>query len=222
MADSRMKGRVKGLLGGSPEEPPPMDRAQERPDPDAQRALQVLVLAQRTADEHLASAQQQADGIRADARATADKFARDAQAHSDGVRREAAKALADARSAAEQIVRDAQAHADGARRDAEKIVSDARAQAQELARDAQARAAGLEREAQQRFDDVVGSLAAKRDALQQQIDALQQFDRDYRSRLRKYMQSQLRALGSDEPASNDDVQQPGFVAAAGSFTGAPE
>ena len=40
-----------------------------RPDPDAQRALQVLIMAQRTADEHTASAQHQADSIRADARA---------------------------------------------------------------------------------------------------------------------------------------------------------
>ena len=212
MADSRTKGRVRGLLGGaSPEDAPP-DQTHDRPDFDAQRALQVLTMAQRTADEHVASAQRQADSIRADARGTAEQISREAQAHADGARREAAKSLSDARTMAEQIVREGQAHADGARRDAEKILSDARASAQEIAKDAQAKAAGLEREAQQRFDDVVGSLAAKRDALQQQIDSLREFDQDYRSRLRTFMQAQLRALGGDEPPSTAEVQQAGSAA----------
>lgn len=222
MADGRTKGRVRGLLRGTLPDDALPDQTHIRPDPDAQRALQILTLAQRTADEHIASAQHQADNIRADARATAEQIARDAQAHADGARREAAKALSDARAMAEQIVRDAQAHADGARRDTEKILSDARAKAQEIARDAQANAAGLERQAQQRFDDVVGSLAAKRDALEQQIEALRQFDRDYRSRLRTFIQGQLRALGVDEPPSNAEIQQPGSVATTGGPTGAAE
>jgi cell division septum initiation protein DivIVA len=223
VADSRMRGRVKGLLGGgtSPDDAL-LDHTHDGADPDAQRALEVLVLAQRTADQHVASAQHQAEGIRADARATAEQIGRDAQAHADGARREAALALSDARAMAERIVRDAQAHADGARRDAEKILSDARATAQETAKDAQANAAGLEREAQQRYDVVVGSLAAKREALQQQIDALQQFDRDYRSRLRKFMHSQLRALGDDEPPPNAEIQQPGPVTTTGGTTSAQE
>jgi cell division septum initiation protein DivIVA len=218
-----MKGRVKGLLGGaaSPDDGL-LDQMHDHPDPEAQRALQVLILAQRTADEHTATAHHQADNIRADARATAEQIVRDAQAHADNARREAAKALADARAMAEQIVRDAQAHGEGARRDSEKILSDARARAQEIAKDAQAAAAGLEREAQQRYDDVVGSLATKRDVLQEQIDGLQQFDRDYRSRLRKFMHSQLRALGADDPPSDADGQPQGFVATAGALPNMPE
>jgi cell division septum initiation protein DivIVA len=208
-----MRGRVKGLLGGgmAPEDGPP-DYGYERPDPDAQRALQVLVMAQRTADEHTATAQQQADNIRADALATAEQIARDAQAHVEGARREAAHTMSDAQAKAEQIVREAQAHADATRRDGEKVLSDARAQAMAIGKDAQAAAAGLEREAKQRYDDVVGSLATKRDALQEQIEALQEFDRNYRSRLRQFMQGQLRVLGEDEPPARSDGQQPAFVA----------
>jgi cell division septum initiation protein DivIVA len=222
-ADSRMKGRVKGLLaGGTSPDDAPLDQMHEQPDPDAQRALQVLVMAQRTADEHVASSRHQAENIRADALATAEQIARDAQAHSDGARREAAKTVSDARGMAEQIVREAQAHADGTRRDAEKALSDARAAAQQIGKDAQAKAAGLEREAQQRYDDVVGSLATKRNALQEQIDALKEFDRDYRSRLRKFMHGQLRALGDDEPPPNASIQQPGAIAATIGATGAQE
>lgn len=219
MTDSRTKGRVKGLFGStSPDnnESPDQMTSYGAPDPDAQRqALEVLVLAQRTADEHVASARHQADKIRADALAAAEQIARDAQQHADGVRREATEALSHARASAGQIARDAQMHADGARHEAEKILSDARAKATEIAKDAQAHADGLEREAQQRYQEVVGSLASKRAALQQQIEALQQFDRDYRARLRTFMQGQLHALGLDEPPTNAEIHQPAPVTASG-------
>jgi cell division septum initiation protein DivIVA len=200
------------------------DAAYDQADPDAQRrALQVLVLAQRTADEHVASAQHQAENIMAGARASAEQVAREAQAHADGVRREAAQALNEARAQAEQIVREAQGYADNPRRDADKVLTDARAGAQEIGKEAQANADRLDREAQQRYDDVVGSLAAKRDLLQQQIDGLQQFDRDYRSRLRSFMERQLRALGSDEPPPVPEIPQPAVATAgAGLVGGAPD
>jgi cell division septum initiation protein DivIVA len=209
VTDSRMKGRVKGLFGvASPDNELP-DQTHAQP-PDAQRqALQVLTLAQRTADEHVATAHHQAEKIRADARAAAGQIVRDAQVHADGVRREADKALSDARATAEQLARDARAHTDGARREADKALSEARARAEEIAKEAQANADGLDREAQQRYQDVVGSLATKREALQQQIEALQQFDRDYRTQLTSFMQAQLRALWVDAPPGNAEGEQPG-------------
>jgi vacuolar-type H+-ATPase subunit H len=183
MADSRIKGRVKGLLGSptqmdelppDPPEPmyaPPSFADAPIHDPEAQRrALQVLTLAQRTADEHIASAQQQAEQI-----------------------------IGGARGSAEQLAQQAQAHAEGVRREAEKALVDARAKATEIVTDAQTNAANLDREAQERYDDVVGSLETKRAALQQRIENLQQFDRDYRARLRMFMQGQLEALDHDEP-----------------------
>jgi vacuolar-type H+-ATPase subunit H len=214
-----MKGRVKGLLGpSSPENvvPEQMTQTHDVIDPEAQRqALQVLILAQRTADEHVASAQQHASGIRADAQTNAEQMAHAAQQHADGVRQEASKALSDARVKAEQIVRDAQNHAGNLRRDGEKALSDARAGAAEIIKDAQANAAALDREAQQRYDDVVGVLDVKRVALQEQIGVLQDFDRDYRGRLRNFMQEQLRALGSAMPTLNQDLQPMGAPATNG-------
>jgi cell division septum initiation protein DivIVA len=217
MADSRIKGRVRGLLGGSGpdemppvEQLPPVDFTPGLPDPDAQRkALQVLTLAQRTADEHVASAQQQADNIRAGARAAADQIARDAQAYAENARQEAAKAVTDARAMAEQIARDAQAHAEGVRREADEVVAAARTKATEIGKEAQARAAGLDREAQQRYDDIVGTLETKRDALHERIDELEQFDREYRTRLRTFMRGQLDLLGDEAPAASTPSQRPG-------------
>ena len=216
MADSRMKGRVKGLLAGAPSDEMALDDTHDALDPDAQRqALQVLILAQRTADDHVASAQHQAGSIRSDARAAAEQIVREAQGHADGARQDANKALSDARARAEQIVREAQAQADGTRREADKVLSDARAGAAEIVKDAQANAAELEREAQQRYDDVVGSLEGKRVALLEQIEALQQFDRDYRSRLAAFMQSQLRALGGAMPVLDADIPPPNSLTATG-------
>jgi cell division septum initiation protein DivIVA len=204
VADGRVKGRVKGLLGGASAEDTPVDPTPTPmpmpswADPDAQRqALQVLTLAQRTADEHVASVQQQANSIRAGARAAADQIAQEAQAHAEAIRREAAKKIADAQATAEKIVKDAQAHGDGIRRDAAKALADARATAASIVKDSQAAATGLERDAQQQYDNVVGTLETKRAALQEQIEALQTFDGDYRSRLRTFMTGQLQALGDE-------------------------
>jgi cell division septum initiation protein DivIVA len=207
MADSGMKGRVKGLLGGMPPLDGPAEQTDAPSDPSAQRqALQVLTLAQRTAEEHVASAHQQADKICADARATAEQIARDAQAHADDLQRNADKALADARTTAARIARDAQAHADEVRRNADKTLSAAQARAEEIAKDAQANADELKHQAQQRYQDVVGSLAAKREALQQQIEALEHFDQEYRARLTAFMQTQLRALWVDEPHVDGEIE----------------
>lgn len=217
MTDSGMKGRVKGLLAG----PPPGGEIPEQPDAasssNAQRqALQVLTLAQRTAEEHVASAHHQADKIHADARVAAEQIVRDARAHADDLQRNAEKAVSEARTKAAQIARDAQAHADNTRRNADKILAEARVRAEEVAKDAQANADELKHQAQQRYQDVVGSLATKREALQQQIEALETFDRDYRSRLTAFMQAQLRALWVDQPQVDAGPDEPESMPTAGS------
>jgi len=212
VTDSRMN-RVKGLLSGPPGGQAGMPIAGEAPDQGAvhheggrtHQALQVLTLAQRTADEHLATARAQAEKIRADAQAAAEQIAREAQAHAENVRQDANKMLADARDAAAQIAREAQKRSAEAQRSAEKVVADAQAHAETIAADAQASAEELKLQAEQRYQDVVGSLATKREALQQQIEALEVFDREYRARLTTFMQSQLRALWVDQPQVGDEI-----------------
>ena len=207
MTDSRMKDRVKGLLSGpsSDVEPPPDQAAVPSEAGLPRQALQVLTLAQRTAEEHLASARQDAEKIRAEARASAEQVAQEAQAHADTVRQEADKALSDARNDAARIAEEAKAHADQARQQIETMLAEARKQADGIAAAAQTNAEELRQQAEQRYQDVVGSLATKRQALQQQIEALEQFDREYRARLTKFMQGQLRALWVDAPQVNDDL-----------------
>ncbi len=201
VTDSGMKGRVKGLLGGTPGTEP-LDHAGPSPDVPSQaqhQALGVLTLAQRTAEEHVANARRHADTIISDARARAEELVRKAQTHARGLQQDAEKALSEAHASAAKAARDAQAEADAARRTAEEVLSEARTKADEVAKRAQENADDLQHQAQQRYDDVVGSLAAKREALQRQIEALEQFDQEYRTRLTSFMQAQLRALWVDEP-----------------------
>jgi cell division septum initiation protein DivIVA len=186
------------------------------------QALQVLTMAQRTAEEHIARAHHQADKIHSDAVASAEQMGREAMQHAHGVRREADKVLADARQAAERGATDAEARTDEARRNAEKIVADARATAAKIAGEAEAGAEQLGAQAKQRYDDVVGSLVVKREALQEQIEALERFDREYRARLTSFMQGQMRALWADRPELTGDPEPAGDAAAGEAVAGVAE
>ena len=216
MNDNRIKDRVNELIAGGPaaDQPRPAEQPEMPADDEGQpQTLQVLMLAQRTADEHIAGARQQADKIHAQAQTTAEQIVRDAQTRAAVVLREADEARSQARAAAEQIVSDAQAQADQARRTAETIVSEARTRAEEIAADAQAKADELDNRAQLHHEDFVGSMAATQEAVQQQIQALEHFDRDYRAQLVRFVQAQLRALAVD--AEHIDAEQPGTAATSG-------
>ncbi|MEU7906888.1 hypothetical protein [Actinoplanes sp. NPDC049118] len=210
MTDNRMKDRVKVMLGTSPDGATSEHAlVSATPMPGLpNQALQVLTMAQRTAEEHVATAHQEADKIRTDALAAAEQIARDAQIHAHNVRREADKVLFDARAASEQNAREARAAAEEAQRHADKIVAEAQARADGIAAEARANSEHLRVQAQQRYDDVVGSLGNKREALQEQIEALEQFDREYRGRLTSFMQGQLRALWVDQPQVTGELENP--------------
>jgi DivIVA domain-containing protein len=90
--------------------------------------------------------------------------------------------------------RTADDHVNDARREADKLLSDARAKAEEVTREARAKADALERDARQRHQEAMGGLDAKRTALQKHIEELKQFEREYRTRLKAYLESQLRDL----------------------------
>jgi cell division septum initiation protein DivIVA len=214
VTDNRMKDRVKVMLSGPSADSETSEHVliappNNQPHPNAphpNQALQVLTMAQRTAEEHVTTAHRQADKIHTDALAAAEEIARDAQVHAHNVRREADKVLFEARASAEQTAREQQARAEEAQRQAEKIVVDARSQADAIAASARANADQLRAQAKQRFDDVVGSLGTKREGLQQQIEALEHFDREYRSRLTSFMQNQMRALWVDQPQVAGDLE----------------
>jgi DivIVA domain-containing protein len=114
--------------------------------------------------------------------------------------------------------RTADDHIGDARREADKILSDARSTADGVSRQARSTAEALERTARQRHQAATDGLAANRSAAQQHIEELEEFDREYRIRLKAYLEGQLRDLGgrgnSSEtetaPAeSNESTTRPG-------------
>src|SRR5437588_10189390 len=118
--------------------------------------------------------------------------------------------------------RTADDHVADARREADKLLSDARTKAEEVTREARAKADALERDARQRHQEAMGGLDAKRNALQKHIEELKQFEREYRTRLKAYLESQLRDLdghgkGLEAEMSRADAARAaaGGLAAAG-------
>ncbi len=200
MTDHRLMEPPRVILNGlNTPDIPTSERQQVGPPGMPAQALQVLAMAQRTAEEHVRSAQRHAERVHAEAAAAADHLAREAEAHAQEVRREAAKVLADARETSDRAEQEADLHVEQAQREAAKILADARAQAEAVGARAEDNAEELRLSAQRRYDDIVGSLGARREGLQQQIEALERFDREYRARLSSFMQSQLRALWVDQP-----------------------
>lgn len=105
---------------------------------DSDQAVRVLMMAQRTADDHIVDARREADGLLADARAKADEVTGDARVKADA----------------------------------------------------------LERDARQRHQEAMGGLDAKRTATLKHIEELENFEREYRTRLMAYLESQLRDHGA--------------------------
>jgi len=103
--------------------------------------------------------------------------------------------------------RTADDHVNDARREADKLLSDARGKAEEVTREARAKADALERDARQRHQEAMGGLEAKRSALQKHIEELKQFEREYRTRLKAYLESQLRDLGARGQGLEDEMNR---------------
>jgi cell division septum initiation protein DivIVA len=201
-------------LGGGPGVSGPSGPQLAVPQPNDQyTALQILTMAQRTAEEHVATARREAEHIRAEARAGAGKIIAEAQAQAGALREEAERTLGRARASAERTVRESEELANQTEQDASGILSDARGRAEEIVQEAQVSARDVKNRAQQIYEDVVGGLTVKRETLQQQIEALEHFEREYRGRLSSFMQQQLRALWVDQPQAPTEIDMPDQVVA---------
>jgi DivIVA domain-containing protein len=162
-------------------------------------------------------------------KATAEQAARQMQAELEQVRVSGPVAAGEGEQQALRVLmmaqRTADEHVSDARREADKMLNDARTKSDELTRDARAKAEALERDARQRHQEVMGGLDSKRSALQKHIEELKQFEREYRTRLKAYLESQLRDLDGrgqgieselTRSAANGDAKGvPGNLAAAG-------
>ncbi|MFW0792895.1 DivIVA domain-containing protein [Gordonia sp. CPCC 205515] len=138
-------------------------------DAASTRAARVLALAQDTADRLTDTSRQEAESLLADARSRADAMVSEAQSKSDSL-------LTDSRQRSEAILADAQT----------------RSEAQ--VRQAQERADALQSDAERKHSEIMGTINQQRTVLEGRIEQLKTFEREYRTRLKTYLESQLEEL----------------------------
>jgi DivIVA domain-containing protein len=88
----------------------------------------------------------------------------------------------------------------------DSLIAEASARHEQMITEARERSTGMVAEAQQKKAAVLQALARERDLLEKKIDELRTFERDYRARLKSYLESQLKELdhtGVDKAADGE-------------------
>lgn len=151
-------------------------------EPNVQ-AAKVLGLAQEMADRLTAEAKTESDGMLAEARTKSEQL------------------LSDARSKSDSMVNESRARA-------ETMLNEARTRAEALQKTARDKATTMDREAQRKYTETMNSLNSEKSTLQKAIDELRTIEREYRTRLRGFLESQLRELddrGSAAPSGSSST-----------------
>ena len=128
------------------------------------QAVQMLALAQQTADQHLAQSKAEAERLLTEARTNAEST------------------LAEANQRASQQV------------------AEAEARSKQLNEESSARAAQALQEAEQRASTITAQFEQRKAALERRVEELRTFEREYRTRLKSYLESQLRDLDASGKA----------------------
>lgn len=145
----------------------------------AVRAARVLSLAQDTADRLTSTAKAESDKVLSDARAQADAM------------------VSDARKTAETTVADARQRADA-------MLADAQTRSDTQLRQAQEKADALQADAERKHSEIMGTINQQRTVLEGRLEQLRTFEREYRTRLKTYLESQLEELGQRGSAAPVD------------------
>jgi DivIVA domain-containing protein len=145
----------------------------------AMKAARVLALAQDTADRLTSTAKADSDKMLADARANADQI------------------VSEARHTAETTVTEARQRADA-------MLADAQSRSESQLRQAQEKADALQADAERKHSEIMGTINQQRTVLEGRLEQLRTFEREYRTRLKTYLESQLEELGQRGSAAPVD------------------
>jgi DivIVA domain-containing protein len=145
----------------------------------ALRAARVLELAQDTADRLTGTAKAESDKMLADARANADQI------------------VSEARHTAETTVNESRQRADA-------MLADAQSRSENQLRQAQEKADALQADAERKHSEIMGTINQQRTVLEGRLEQLRTFEREYRTRLKTYLESQLEELGQRGSAAPVD------------------
>jgi DivIVA domain-containing protein len=184
-----LKAQVEDLQRSGPPPGAPM-----RPVPPPEQMVPVppppMQMQQPPPPPHRIDENSQVVKVLAMAQETAEKYVADAKTEAD-------RMIGEARSASDRMIGEARTKADS-------MLAEARNRAESVEREARTKANALTQDAQQKHNEIIGGLEQRKTTLDKEIEQLRTFEREYRTRLKSYLESQLRDLdgrGSAEPAT---------------------
>ena len=130
-------------------------------------------------------------------------------------RADADKMVADAKASAEQIVSEARYIADttlnDARQRADAMLADAQSRSEAQLRQAHEKADLLQADAERKHSDLMNTINQQRTVLEGRLEQLRTFEREYRTRLKTYLEYQLEELGQRGSAAPVDSGEGGYT-----------
>ena len=174
--------------------PPPQPVAAEGRAGGEEAIARALVMAQRMADQTVEEAKVKAKSMVAEAEARAKNMTEQAQMRA----REVTEA---AQMRAREVTEAAQARA-------RELTEGLETRYKERIQSAEARARVAEEQARMQIAQATEQVARRRQELESSIEALRAFERDYRARLRGFVEGQLKALEDAAPSGPVAPPQP--------------
>ncbi len=157
----------------------------------------ALVMAQQMADQTVEEAKARAKAILDDADARARATSDDSQRRAREITETAQMRAREVTQAAEQRAREITEAAQARARD---LTEGVEARAKERIENAERRARTAEEQARTQIQTVTEQVARRRQELEGSVEALRAFERDYRARLRGFVEGQLKALEDAAPS----------------------
>lgn len=139
------------------------------------QAARVLGLAQEMADRLTSDAKNESEQLLASARANSERM------------------ISDARTRADAMVSEA-------RQKSESLLADAQTRSETQLRQAKEKADALKGDAERKHTEIMASINQEQSSREGQIERLKTFEREYRVRLKSYLESQLQDLEQRAPA----------------------
>ncbi|MDD1478047.1 DivIVA domain-containing protein [Arthrobacter sp. H16F315] len=143
------------------------------------------------------------DGAKAEAEAKAAEAAKAAEV---AKKKETEQAAAPARTVSSPAAESAAGLLAMAQQMHDKHVADGEQQRDKIVAEAQIEASSLVNDAQEKSRKILGALEQQRSVLERKVEQLRGFERDYRSRLKAYIEGQLRDLDARGSVAAPEVE----------------
>jgi cell division septum initiation protein DivIVA len=220
MQDEIARLREQASSAGPPQQAPVQVQAPPPPPPQPQPVAaevrgggaggeeaiaRALVMAQRMADQTVEEAKVKAKSMVAEAEARAKNMTEQAQMRAREVTEAAQMRAREVTEAAQMRAREV---TEAAQARARELTEGLETRYKERIQSAEARARVAEEQARMQIAQATEQVARRRQELESSIEALRAFERDYRARLRGFVEGQLKALEDAAPSGPVAPPQP--------------